>query len=57
MRILQTLIAAFSRLVRSRQSVRDHDKRQAYGPRWSLRRSRRIDGYARKRPRRGWWFS
>ena len=52
MGILHWLIAALSGRLQTREGVRDHDKRQAYGPWWSLRRVRRIDGYSRRRPRR-----
>jgi hypothetical protein len=54
MGILQTLIAALFGRLRPYQSVRDHDKQQAYGPWWSLHRVRRIQGYSRRRPRRRW---
>ena len=37
-----------------RTCVRDHTKQQAYGPRWSRRRKRRIDPYRRKRAHRNW---
>ncbi len=52
MGILHWLIAALSGRLQTREGVRAHDKRQAYGPWWSLRRVRRIDGYSRRRPRR-----
>ncbi len=34
------------------EQVQAHHKHQAFGPRWSRRRRRRIGGYPRKRPRR-----
>ncbi len=34
-----------------RQRVSDHQRRQAYGPRWTLRRRRHIASYRRRRAR------
>lgn len=36
----------------TQQCVRDHDRRQAFGPRWSRRRNRRIGRYTRRRAKR-----
>jgi hypothetical protein len=54
MGILQSLMDALAGWLSPRRSVRSHTKNQAYGPRWSQHRPRRIDGYARRR-RRAWW--
>jgi hypothetical protein len=54
MSILKALIDALAALFGSCQIVGGHTKRQAYGPRWSKRRRRKIDDYTRRRPRRAW---
>ena len=54
MNILQPIFDAFTCLFGSRESVSDHHKRQAYGPKYSQRRSRHIGGYSRRRPRSNW---
>ncbi len=38
-----------------RQPVRPHTRNQAFGPRWSQHRPRRINKYTRARRRRGGW--
>ena len=54
MKLLQALVRALAGLLDRSQGVRDHTKQQAYGPRWSQRRKRRIDPYLIKRPHRNW---
>jgi hypothetical protein len=51
MSILKALLDALAALFGSGQSVGDHTKYQAYGPRWSKHRRRRVHGYTRRRPR------
>ena len=51
MSILQRLRAGLFGWLRPPQRVRDHDRQQAYGPRWSRHRPRRIERYSRRRPR------
>ena len=52
--ILNSLWGLLTGWLRPPQTVRDHDRRQAYGPRWSRRRPQRIGRYTRRDPRRGW---
>jgi hypothetical protein len=52
MSVIQAVLASFVGLMTPRASVTSHYKHQAYGPRWSQRRRRRIDSYRRRRPRR-----
>ena len=51
MGILQPIIDTFAALFGFRQGVSEHIRRQAFGPRWSRHRPRRIHGYRRRRPR------
>jgi hypothetical protein len=51
MSILTALFDVLAGMFRFRQAVRGHKKRQAYGPRWSKRRTRTINRYKRRRPR------
>jgi hypothetical protein len=45
------LMDALAGLFGRHQGVRGHHKNQAYGPRWSEHRPRRINQYHRRRPR------
>jgi hypothetical protein len=51
MNVLTALIEMLAALFGFRQPVRGHNKRQAYGPRWSKHRPRKINGYKRRRAR------
>ena len=50
---IELIAALFGR--RPRQAVQPHTRNQAFGPRWSRHRPRRIDKYTRTRRRRSWW--
>ena len=52
MGFLQFLIQAFDAWLRPRQDVRGHERRVAYGPRWSRGRPSPIGPYSRRRSRR-----
>ena len=51
MGFLQFLIHAFDAWLKPRQDVRGHERRVAYGPRWSRRRPSPIGPYTRRRSR------
>ena len=51
MELLRFLLSILSGGRGGRQRVSGHQRRQAYGPRWTQRRRRHIAGYRRRRPR------
>jgi hypothetical protein len=53
MHIIRAFIAALADMFAAFTNVATHHRNQAYGPRWSRHRQRRIDSYRRRRPRRG----
>ena len=51
MDVLRLLFSLLSGGHGGRQHVSDHNRRQAYGPRWTRHRRRHIASYRRRRPR------
>jgi hypothetical protein len=54
MSLLGWMAGILARWPRSRQTVCDHWRSQAFGRGWSQHRPRHIDAYGRRRARRTW---